>query len=212
MRLKGMSYSQIKDKLKVSKGSLSLWLAPYPLSQERIKELRKNPRRVENFRKTMALKWQAKLNVAFEKVKKDTGELTKRDLFILGFALYWAEGGKTKRGCLHLGNTDPNMLKIYMKWLRLLKVPKKRLKFKLHIYKDMNENKVISFWVKTLGISFGQFRKTYVKSSRLVDLTYKSGFGYGTCNIIYEHTEIASYVFMGIKHIIDELIGKTKHA
>ena len=206
MRLKGMSYSQIKSKLKVSKGSLSLWLTPYPLSPERMRELRDiNPRRIENYRKTMALKWQSKLSVAFDKAKKDIGNLSRRDLFVLGFALYWAEGGKTKRGCLQLGNTDPNMLKVYMKWLTLLRIPKEKLKIKLHIYKDMNEEKAISFWKAVLGVKSSQFRKTYVKNSRLVDLTYKNGFGHGTCNIIYEHTESASYVFMGIKHIIETL-------
>lgn len=206
MRLKGMSYSQIKDKLKVSKGSLSLWLAPYPLSPERIRELRDvNPRRIENYRKTMAFKWQAKLNVAFGKAKKDIGNISDRDLFILGFALYWAEGGKTKRGSLYLGNTDPSMLKIYMKWLKLLGVPKERLKFKLHIYKDMKENKIIDFWKKTLGVKLSQFRKTYVKDSKFTSLNYKGGFGHGTCNIMFENTEMTSYVLMGIKHIVETM-------
>lgn len=201
-----MSYSQIKAKIKVSKGSLSLWLAPYPLSSERIKALRDfNPRRIENYRQTMALKRQAKLDLAFERVKRDLGYISKRDLFILGFALYWAEGGKTRKGSLDFGNTDPRMLKVYVKWLRLLGVSKEGLKFKLHIYRDMNEGKAVSFWAKTLGVKVSQFRKTYIKNSRLVDLTYKNGFGHGTCNISYEHTETTSYVFMGIRHIIESL-------
>lgn len=205
MRLKGMSYSQIKSKLKVSKGSLSLWLASYPLSPERIKELRGDPKKIENYRQTMALKREAKFNIALSKARANLGSISNRDLLILGFALYWAEGAKTKTGSLILANTDPNMLKIYLKWLRLLGVPKKDLKFKLHIYKDMKEGAIISFWTRKLGVKSDQFRKTYIKNSRIVDLTYKNGFGHGTCNIIYEKAEFARYVFMGIKHIIESL-------
>jgi len=39
LRLAGYSYSQIKDKLKVSKSTLSGWLDKYPLTPQGIKEL-----------------------------------------------------------------------------------------------------------------------------------------------------------------------------
>ncbi len=207
MRLKGMSYSQIKNRLRVSKSTLSAWLAPYPLSPEKIRELRDfNPQRIENYRNTMARKRQDKLNLSLERAKEDIGSISKRDLFILGFALYWAEGAKTKRSSLYFANTDPSMLKVYLKWLQNLGVPKKKVRLKLHIYRDMKEKEVIDFWSKTLGVRSDQFRKTYVKRSRLVDLTYKNGFGHGTCNIMFENSERISYVLMGIKHITDEVM------
>lgn len=54
MRLEGKSYSQIKEHVKVSKGTLSLWLRKYPLSQEHMRELRDfSEKRIENFRRTM---------------------------------------------------------------------------------------------------------------------------------------------------------------
>ncbi|MCX6713082.1 MAG: helix-turn-helix domain containing protein, partial [Candidatus Vogelbacteria bacterium] len=54
LRLEGKSYSEIKNLLGISKSTLSGWLEDYPLSKERIKELRDwNPRRIENFRNTM---------------------------------------------------------------------------------------------------------------------------------------------------------------
>jgi len=211
MRLRGMSYSQIRSKIKVSKSSLSLWLAQYPLSDERIRELRDvNPRRIENYRKTMASKRQARLDVLFQKAQKEIGHISKRDLLILGFALYWSEGAKTKSASLYMANTDPSMLKVYMNWLNLMKVPKDRLKFKLHIYKDMDERKMINFWAKTLSVKSNQFRKTYIKNSKLTDLTYKNGFGCGTCNIMFDSVEMVSYVLMAIKHIVNEVIDNKR--
>ncbi len=206
LRKKGYSYSQIKTALGISKGTLSEWLRPYPLSPERIKELRDNsPQRIERYRNTMAQKRQAKLDSAFNKAKGDIKKLSKRELFIFGFALYWAEGGKTRASSLSLGNTDPAMLKVFIQWLTLLGVPKNKLRIKLHMYKDMDQKKTIAFWKQILGVGDDQFIKPYIKDSRLTDLTYKNGFGHGTCNIVYDNTEMTRYVLMGMKYIVEYL-------
>ena len=57
MRLSGMSYSQIKEVVPVSKSTLSVWLENYPLSQERIRELRDlSPKRIESVLPSFHLK------------------------------------------------------------------------------------------------------------------------------------------------------------
>lgn len=202
LRKAGWSYSQIKDNLGIGKGTLSEWLRDYPLSEKRIRELRdNNPRRIENYIRTMGRKREAKFSLALEKVSKDIGSITNRELFVAGFFLYWAEGGKTKRHSIIFTNTDPVMLKIYMKWLALLKIPKEKLKIKLHLYKDMDKNKEISYWSRELGVEKSKFNKTWIKSSNMSDLTYKNNFGHGTCNIILNDTLVATYVLMGIKFI-----------
>ena len=180
----------------------------YPLSPDRIKELRDwNPRRIENFINTMRSKRKQKFLVALEKAKSDIGSLSKRDLFIGGFFLYWAEGGKTKMGSLSLGNTDPSMLKVFIKWLGLLGISQSDVKVKLHLYKDMNKNREINFWQKELGVSKHQFIKPYIKDSLLSGLTYKSGFGHGTCNIVVDRTDPTRYILMGVRYIVKVLTG-----
>ncbi len=208
LRKKGYSYSQIKEKLGLSKSTLSGWLQPYPLSEKRIRELRdNNPQRIERYINTMRKKREFGFSIAYDQVKKDIGNLTERELFIAGFFLYWAEGGKTRRSTLVFTNTDPGMLKMYLKWLKLLKVPKEKLKIKLHVYKDMNVQKEISFWSREFGIDKTKFNKTWVKKSKMTGLTYKSNFGHGTCNIILNDTSLAMYVLMGIK-FIGNVIGE----
>lgn len=207
LRKKGYSYSQIRSLVSVSKSTLSEWLREYPLSEKRIRELRDfNPRRIEKYINTMARKRQAKYDSAFQKAEKSIGVVSKRDLFILGFALYWAEGGKTRRNSVTFGNTDPSMLKVFLKWLILLGIPASAIKVKLHLYKDMDEKANIDFWRKTLGVKVSQFTKTYTKESKLTDLTYKNGFGHGTCNIICHNTILSMYVLMGIKYLKENLI------
>ena len=202
MRKKGMSYSQIKEKLGVGKGTLSSWLENYPLSEERIRQLRDwNPRKIENYRNTMRKKREARLNVIYQKVSKDIGHLSKREMFLAGLFLYWGEGSKSHSSSTILTNTNPAMLKFFIKWLEMLGVKRKDLKVKLHLYSDMNIKEGIKFWSKELKIPIKQFRKTYVKKSSLKSITYKNGFGKRTCCVIFENKPFFNYIIMGLKYI-----------
>ncbi len=202
LRLEGKSYSEIKEALKISKGTLSAWLQEYPLSSHRIKELRdNNPKRIENFRNTMLKKREARFDKSYEKILKKITPIAKRDLFISGFFLYWAEGTKTTKATVSLSNTDPAMLKFFIQWLALLGVEKQRLKIHLHLYSDMNIKKTVNFWSEQLKIPTSQFRKPYVKNSKEADIIRKGRFGYGTCNVIYENAPLYREVLMGIKYL-----------
>jgi hypothetical protein len=202
MRKEGKSYSEIKEKVKIGKGTLSAWLSEYPLSSERMKELRdKNPRRIESFRNTMQKKREEKFQNSYKTITKRISKISERELFISGFFLYWAEGSKTTAATVSLSNTDPAMIKFFIRWLELFGVGKKDLKVHLHLYSDMNKENSLRFWSSELDISMSQFRKPYIKNSREVDITRKGRFGKGTCNIIYENAPLYREVVMGIKYL-----------
>ena len=202
MRKKGMSYSQIKDKIKVSKSTLSGWLSSMPLSEKRIRELRDfSPQRIERYRNTMRSKKEARLNEVYKKVSKDVGSLSERDLFLAGLFLYWGEGTKRSNYSVVLTNTNPAMLKLFIKWLELFNVKRKDLKIKLHLYSDMNIKKGLDFWSKELKIPLSQFRKTYVKKTSLKSITYKNGFGKGTCCVMFDNRDIWEYIMMGLRYL-----------
>jgi hypothetical protein len=129
--------------------------------------------------------------------------LNERDIFLGGLFLYWAEGAKTMNSMTMLTNTNPKMLKFFIRWLDLLEVPKSRLKVHLHLYSDMNIDREIKFWVKQLKIPKSQFRKPYIKKSLFTSITYKNGFGHGTCSIMYGNKPLRDYVLMGIKRVQD---------
>lgn len=117
LRLQGRSYSQIKSILSVSKSTLSGWLKDYPLSGERIKELRDwNEKRIENYKKTCKIRKEKILEQIHIKEKKKILPLSKRDLFIAGLFLYWGEGGKRDTE-VAFSNTNPSMIKFFMYWV-----------------------------------------------------------------------------------------------
>lgn len=211
MRNKGMSYSQIKEKLGISKSTLSGWLYNMPLSEKRIRELRAdNPIRIERYRNTMRIKRENRLTEVYKKVSKDIGKFSKRDLFLAGLFLYWGEGTKVQKSSTTLTNTNPSMLKFFIKWLELFNIKRKDLKIKLHLYSDMSIKQSLDFWSKELKIPISQFRKSYIKKTWSKSITYKNGFGKGTCCVTFDNRDLWEYIIMGMKYI-SEVGNKNIH-
>ena len=202
LRAKGKSYSEIKQLLNISKGTLSGWLNDMPLSARQIRLLRDlNPRRIENFRETMRKKREHRLEIAYQQVAKDIGRLSKRDLFIAGFYLYWGEGIKSARGNVGVANTDPAVIRAFIDWMHILGISKERMYVRLHLYKDMDTKKEMRFWSREIIVPVRQFRKPFIKNSLLTGLTYKTGFGHGTCNIGFENVPQWEYIMMALRYL-----------
>jgi len=149
----------------------------------------------------MRAKRENRLSEVYKKVSRDVGSLSKRDLFLAGLFLYWGEGTKVQKNAVTLTNTNPAMLKLFIKWLELLDIKRKYLKIKLHLYSDMNIKRSLDFWSKELNIPISQFRKPYIKKTQLKSITYKNGFGKGTCCVMFDNRDLWEYITMALKYI-----------
>ncbi|MDD4531104.1 MAG: helix-turn-helix domain containing protein [Candidatus Pacebacteria bacterium] len=211
LRKKGMSYSQIKNTLNLSKSTLSNWLRDYPLSKERIRELRDcNEQRIERYRETMRRKKEARLSIFYNEEKAKILPINKSELYLAGLFLYWGEGSKnqnTKQ--LLISNTDPAVIKFFIYWLeKSFSVLRNKMCVQLHLYSDMDINREIDFWSKTLGIGKSQFIRPYIKESLSTRINHKGAFGHGTCNLRAGSARDAERVLMGLKAIRDCYIKK----
>jgi hypothetical protein len=214
LRKQGLPYSQIQKKLGVARSSLSLWLCSMPLSLEEINNLRaNNPERILKFIETSKRKRAVVLDAALARAKKDIGKLTKRELFIGGFFLYWGEGTKQYNASTAIANTDPAVICAFIAWMKMLGVEKSDMRIRLHLYVDMDEDKEKVWWAQQTGFGIEKFNKTYIKQSKLADITYNGGgFGHGTCNILYSRKVLNDYVLEGIHHIRDSFCKGIPHA
>lgn len=169
-----------------------------PLLKERILDLgARNQRRVENCRNTKAEKKQLRLNDVYQKVSKDLGKLTDREIFLCGLFLYWGEGSKTRDACIEITNTDPSMIRFALMWFEKLGIKKEDMSVKLKIYKDTDKERVTMFWSDLLQVDRSQFRY-YIKKSNQVDISYKTGFGYGTCSIYYGNRDLYEKIMQSL--------------
>ncbi len=203
LRLAGNSYSQIKSRLGVSKSTLSNWLKNYPLKEERLRELRDfSEVRIEKYIKTCRDRKQRIMDGIYNEELNKISPMLERNLFIAGLFLYWGEGSKTKDSEIRLSNTNPKIIRFFARWLRMcLCIDPKKIRIKLYLYRDMDIDKETDFWSNELDINKSQFTRPHIKDSNKTSITYKNGFGHGTCNIMVSDAMLAKRVLMGIRAI-----------
>jgi hypothetical protein len=104
-----------------------------------------------------------------EQAKKEIRRLSKKELFLTGVALYWAEGHK-KQSRLGFASSDPKMVLFFLKWLQeICQISKNRLKCLIginQIHKGRIEE-VEEYWSKLTEIPSSQFTKPSLKKAKL---------------------------------------------
>ena len=207
LRKSGMSYAQISQALKINKSTLSGWLKDFPLSKDRVLELRAhNPVRIARYQETMRKKRTARQYNVYERACKDMrgGKMSKE--IYAGFYLYWAEGTKSAPCTVALTNSDPSMILFFISWLTELGVSRSGMKVKLHLYTDMDIPASVAFWSAKLKIPKTQFYKPYIKETTSKSKTYKGMFAHGTCTVIYHNRDTYEYVLAVIKYLQEKSI------
>lgn len=111
--------------------------------------------------------------------------IEKAKLFGMGLGLYWGEGTKASKYAVRLGNTDPELLITFMRFLtELFAVKKENLRFGLQIFTDINTEEAIKYWVSRLKVDRSQFYKIHITISGSIG-TYKDKSKYGVVTIYY---------------------------
>lgn len=165
LRLNGGRIQEIAAQLNVSKSTVSGWVRdlppPCPRSVEHARlmsERRWDPVRRERSAKRASAKLAAALQV---------GDINERELYLLGIALYWAEGAKDKpyarREAVTFCNSDPTMIQAFLGWLSYMNVPAQRLRFRLQIHKTADVPAAMTYWSMVVGQPLSSFTATTLK-------------------------------------------------
>lgn len=175
LRKEGLSYREILDIIPVAKSTLSLWLRSVGLSKEQRQRL--TEKKLASIRRGAEAKRNQRIAIT-ERIKKDAIKeidrfrLSKRDLWLIGISLYWAEGSKEKnRGTLAiLGNSDPFLIKIYIKWLlEICNISLKDIHFRIYLHETAKDRlqEIISYWSEKTGFPPESFNKVSWKKNKI---------------------------------------------
>lgn len=159
LRKEGYSYKYISGVLKVSKSTLSDWLAdiPYTPNEETIKRI--GAARAASGESKSKIKQASILKAALE-ARRELGKMSRRDLFMLGLGLYIGEGSKTAE-ITRFVNSDPAAVSLMVRWFtEALSLPKKNLRVRIHLYPDCDERRSLQYWSKITTIPISQFQKS----------------------------------------------------
>lgn len=175
LRKEGNTYSEIMKVIPVAKSTLSEWLKQVGMVKE-VKQVFTEKRRLASLRGGLAKRNQRieKSNKIFDLAEKEIGKLSKRELWLLGIALYWAEGSKEKEGHpgsgISFSNSDYQMVNLFLKWLlEIVNVPKEEIGFEIYIH-DSYRNEVGRFqryWSQKTGLPLKHFGTVYYKRIKI---------------------------------------------
>lgn len=187
LRLQGWTYDRIQVELGCSKSSISLWVRDLPKPERRTS--------AEQARLANRLRWEHELAVRDEARQRtkaaaaeQVGEMSARDLFVAGVALYWAEGSKDKpyarRESVLFVNSDPGVIRLYLSWLNLLGVGPERLTYRLMIHMTADVRSAERYWAELVGIDASALQKTTIKKHNPKTVRKNVGENYRGCLVI----------------------------
>lgn len=124
-------------------------------------------------------------------------------LFGIGIGLYWGEGTKASKSSVRLGNTDPDLILVFVLFLTtFFGIQKRDLRFGLQVFSDMNSEEAMDFWIKKIKVHREQFYKTIITPARSIG-NYRIKTQYGVMTVYYNNTKM--------KNLLMELLEKEKY-
>jgi transposase-like protein len=116
---------------------------------------------------------------------RSVGDLSDRELLLVGAAMYWAEGSKDKPWrrdeSLTFVNSDPTMIRVYLRWLDLMGVERERLTFRLQIHESADIAAALDYWSDLVDVEPSSFKPTTVKRHRPRTTRRNVGQAYRGC-------------------------------
>jgi hypothetical protein len=185
LRRKGRSYTEILKSIPVAKSTLALWLRDVGLSkpqQQRLteKRLQAAKRGGEVKRNQRLIKTQQ----IERKALNEIGEISHRELFLIGTVLYWAEGSKQKphnpSERVNFSNSDALMIRVFLKWLCAIGIPSNEVIFSLYLHDTARHRvtEIQEYWSKSLKLRINKFEKIYFKKGSTKSYRKNIGAGY----------------------------------
>lgn len=182
---KKLSSREISLKLKCSEGKVNYWISKYNIPKRSISDAvytRLNPN-----------------GDPFEVKKVESIEDAL--LVGIGLGLFWGEGNKKDFGTLRLGNSDPDLMRLFLYFLeKRYQIKKHRLRFGLQLFSDMNIRDAEKFWLDYLHITSNQLYKTVVSVSGKTG-TYREKTKYGVLTLYFHNKKLRDLVIGEIDNL-----------
>src|SRR3989338_8755343 len=189
LRKGGYSYSEIQKFCAVPKSTLSYWFKDIKLSEPQLSRLKK--KREEGAKRGSKAK-TLKTSKAIEEIQKtsakDIGEISKRELWLMGVVLYWRErllnknDSDLKKG-VRFTSSDPDLIKLFLKWLvDVGGIKNEEISFDIFIpeNKKSSLNDFVDYWAGVTSFSKTIFSRYYlqkVKARKPKRISKKSNHG-----------------------------------
>ena len=199
-----MSVKEIARLVGVAPSSVSLWVRDIPLSAEQLESLRlRNPAYNRQLR---GANRNAERGRERRRAYQDEGRAMARRgdvLHVAGAMLYWAEGDKGSRNCARLSNSDAEVLRFFVRFLReCFQVPDQQLRVTCHLFADHLERQreIEDFWLQTVDLPRACLCRSFVNVySKYSQKKRKNKLPNGTTRVTVHSTRVVQSIYGAIQ-------------
>lgn len=201
LRKQGKSVRVIAKEVGVSKASVSVWVKDIELTEDQKLSLsgNRNPTKASMQHSRNAFKRRMEYQAeGREQAKKYDS------LHLMGCMLYWAEGYKSVNDT-DFTNSNPNMMQLFIKFLRSINIKDEDMTVYIHCYinNNLSVGDIENYWLNLLELPKSCLRKT------MANKTPKSSTGkkankllYGVCKIRVHKVEVVQHIYGAIQEYI----------
>ncbi|MBO4164904.1 helix-turn-helix domain-containing protein [Micromonospora antibiotica] len=191
LRGEGRSVNDIAVRLGVAKSTAYLWVRHLPLdpdeetaaARRRARAKARNDGRWAAHRETRDAA-QAEVH---SRMRETVGQLADREVLLLGAALYWCEGTKSKPWRRHdhvqFVNTDAGLLRLFLRFLAACGVERDAPTYRVSIHESADAAAAQRWWAETLDLPPDRFRRATLKRHQPTT-RHNTGEGYHGCLVV----------------------------
>ena len=213
LRREGLPINEIKNKLGLSKSTVSVWCRDIILNEEQHRQIKKD--HIAKTKKGRLIGAQMNKNKRLCAIvdaevfgKKLVKKISKREVLLIATALYWSEGSKSDRtsGFVFV-NSDPEMILVMKLFLiEVLHIPHEEIICSIQINRIHEERIeiVLNFWKKLLNLPDSQLRKPYYIDTKVSKVYANYSNYYGTCRLIVKRGMNLKYKMLGLIKALKE--------
>jgi predicted transcriptional regulator len=199
LRREGKSVRDIAKYLGVSTSSVSSWVRDVPLTEIQRAALKEKQMRAA----AQALVGHNNRE-KYKKIREDfqqRGRERARNgspLYLMGCMLYWAEGAKS-RNMLYFVNSDPNMMKLFMRFLRKeMFIGDEDCSITIHCHSNdpAEQRRIGNYWLELLALPESRLRKIQVKQG---SNTRRNMLENGVCGLRVSRSAVIQEIYGAIQ-------------
>ena len=140
--------------------------------------------------------------------------LEEEHLKAMALGLYLTEGNTKNKNSIRFSNSDPALVKIFVKFLKVIcGVNADKIKLSLIVYPDASQKKLKDYWAEFLGLPVKQFTKTTVLKNRS-NHTRKKHSEFGTITVYVHNTKLLDTIkewareYAHVAQLVEHIHGK----
>ncbi|MEU1842139.1 resolvase [Micromonospora sediminicola] len=207
LRRAGCPVGEIAERLHVSRSTAYLWTRHLPLDPELVRQRRGAAQRARSDARWGA--HRAARDAARAEVVAAAagwvGRLERRELMLVGAAVYWCEGGKAKPWRprdfkVKFVNSDLVLVRLFLRFLDAVEVPAEDRRFRVSIHETADGAAAVRWWAARVGVPAERFQRTTIKKHRPLTRRQNVGADYRGCLVV--HVVGASRLYWRIEGIM----------